>query len=69
MEAIIIHGPQGCGKTTAAQHLKAKYGAQRVVDEWRPGVTLLPGDLALTNLKPPFALRARAIAFSEAQRG
>jgi RecA/RadA recombinase len=31
-KAVIIYGPQGCGKTTRADDMKAYFKAQRVVD-------------------------------------
>jgi len=65
-EPVIIHGPQGCGKSARAEALKSEFGAQRIVDEWRPGQHLAPGDLALTNVAPPLELGfdARVIPFS-----
>lgn len=47
---IIIHGPQGCGKTFHAQALARHFGCARIVDDWDGKTALQPGDLALTNM-------------------
>jgi len=53
---IILHGPQGYGKTQAANVIINRYKIKRVIEEW-DGVTNIPeGALAVTNLKPPFNL-------------
>lgn len=47
--AVVIHGPQGCGKTRHAAALAAHFGDARVVDDWNGRDRLGPGDLALTS--------------------
>ncbi|WP_339678286.1 hypothetical protein [uncultured Zhongshania sp.] len=69
MKPTIIHGPQGCGKTSRATEIKAAFGAQRVVDDWRPGIALVPGDIALTNCEPPFGVAASVVPFGEVVNG
>jgi hypothetical protein len=46
--AVIVHGPQGCGKTTHAEELAKHFGCSTVVDDWA-GNPLPVGALALTN--------------------
>jgi hypothetical protein len=36
-KAIVIHGPQGCGKTRHAEALRKHYGMARVVDDGLEG--------------------------------
>jgi MoxR-like ATPase len=48
-QAVIVHGPQGCGKTRHAKALAAHFGKIRVVDDWFKGEPLTSSDLALTN--------------------
>ncbi len=43
----IVHGPQGCGKTTYAAHLADLLGMRFVVDEWTDDMPLCPGALHL----------------------
>lgn len=50
----IVHGPQGCGKTSHATQLAAMFGATEVCDDWQGGPKpyARPGDrpvLFLTN--------------------
>ncbi len=48
-QSIIVHGPQGCGKTRNAQALMRKYGLRRVIelDNLTPYPSVLPGSNAL----------------------
>ena len=66
-KTIIIHGQQGCGKTTHAKALAARFGCSSVVDDWN-GIDPLPnGTLALTSawrIAPP--RRATVIHFDVA---
>ena len=32
---VLIHGPQGCGKTRNAQALAEHFGCSKVVDDWQ----------------------------------
>ena len=66
---IIIHGPQGCGKTSNSHRLAAFFGIEQVVDNW-DGVSPLPEQcMALTNA-PCFAVDiapgVRVLDFDEA---
>lgn len=64
---VIIHGPQGCGKTTHAKPLAQHFGCARVVDDWNGADPLPAGVLALTNarrISPP--RRATVISFAVA---
>ena len=61
MAIVIVHGPQGCGKTRNAQMLRARYGCRRIVDEWDGRRPLQDGDLALTHREPPFAVHGAVV--------
>ena len=48
--SMIIYGPSGCGKTRFKEMFAKHFGCKAIIDEWEPGVFLLPYDtLALTN--------------------
>ncbi|MEA3278878.1 MAG: hypothetical protein U9Q81_27010 [Pseudomonadota bacterium] len=61
---VIVHGPQGCGKTRAVGHLRRVFGREVVIDPWEGG-PLPPGALALTNAAPPYAVEARVVDFRD----
>jgi len=52
MEAIIVHGPQGSGKTRNAEAIRTALVLNGIVDPWVPGDAVLPGHLHLTNVNP-----------------
>lgn len=68
---IIIHGPQGCGKTTHAQALAEHFGCSFIQDGWS-GSEAPIGELVLTSstIKANLSalLDARVIRFDEAMR-
>ncbi|WP_018991266.1 P-loop NTPase family protein [Aromatoleum toluclasticum] len=73
--SIIIHGPQGCGKSRNAEALRRHFKMERVVDDAEcayPRTTDLPRfeagrTLYLTNQEPPEHLRsARRVVSYEA---
>ncbi len=51
MSTIIVHGPQGCGKTRNAAAIAAHFGCTQIVDEWDGCAPLPAGTLALTNIE------------------
>jgi hypothetical protein len=54
MQAIVIYGPQGCGKTLRADDMKAYFGKARVVDLSEFAYQRLPEDaVVLTNAPIP----------------
>ena len=65
---IIIHGPQGCGKTTHAAALASHFGCHTIVDEedWVGGSPA--GVLILTQDDPGPLANARVMSFEEACR-
>lgn len=71
--AVVIHGPQGCGKTTHAVALAKHYDKTRIVDDWTPGSRLSAETLALTNIPHqgavPFdaAMRAAGLVMATAE--
>ena len=56
MAIVIIHGPQGAGKSQHAAIFRKRYRCDRIVDGWNPRQALESGDLALTTEAPPFAV-------------
>jgi hypothetical protein len=53
-KSYVVYGPQGCGKTGAAERLRKAFGLDRVIDPWEPGQPFpLTGALVLTQRKPP----------------
>lgn len=70
MSIIIVHGPQGTGKTTHGEALRQHYRCSRVVDGWSEEIVALrQGDLALTNQSPPFdVLGATVVDIETAKR-
>lgn len=50
MKALVIVGPQGCGKSQAAAALLQRYGRTVLVDNWDGKSPLSPGALALTHV-------------------
>ena len=70
MQAVIIHGPQGCGKTRHAKDFCELYGCTAWTDDWLPGEPLVPGLLHLT-FEIPSGLPGRdvqIISFDEAMK-
>ena len=64
---VVVHGPQGCGKTRNAQVLAAHFGCCRAEEDWNGADPLPAGTLALTSARritPP--RRALVISFDAA---
>lgn len=70
---VIVLGPQGCGKTTNAKKIAAKYRLKKIRDNWDPATNLPQyGFLALTHDVFAMALIGssyRVIGYDEAMRG
>lgn len=52
MTTTIIHGPQACGKTSAAGTFARRFGCSHLADDWNGRDPLPDGALALTNQSP-----------------
>jgi hypothetical protein len=68
---IIIHGPQGCGKTRHADLLAQHFHCIEIVDDWIGQTQLPDGALALTNIPAiPLGMLTdmRIMSFAEAMR-
>lgn len=65
MSAVIIYGPQGCGKTRFASMLAAHYGKSTIVDDWSFGKPLPEDAMGLCDCDPNFP---RAIPFDVAMQ-
>lgn len=64
---VVVHGPQGVGKTKNAEALRRHFGCRRVVDGWESGVLLRDGDLALTDERVELP-GATVVSFEDAAR-
>lgn len=51
MRPVLIHGPQGSGKTRYAKQLMEHYGCTHVMDEGDVGKRIKPGALILSQRK------------------
>ena len=57
---VIIHGPQGCGKSMYARSLASYFGMDRIHDGWSATQGMPPeGTLVLTNDKKSAKQAAR----------
>lgn len=66
-QIVVIHGPQGCGKTRNAQALAAHFGCSRIIDDWDGASPLPEGALALTSATDiNLPQRAMVLAFGVA---
>jgi MoxR-like ATPase len=72
MTTILIHGPQGCGKTRNAQALAAHFGCSKVVDDWNGRDRVVAGALVLTNIDnwkaSALPTARRVVPFAKAMR-
>lgn len=68
MNAVIIYGPGGSGKTHHREAFRKHFGCVRIVEDWTEKVQ--DGDLVLTCLCPPFRVPegVRVIEITEAKR-
>ena len=66
--SVVVHGPQGCGKTRNAQALAAAFGCSSIIDDWDGRSPLPSGALALTNVAPTFAQASEVLEFGAACR-
>jgi hypothetical protein len=66
MATVIVHGPQGCGKTRNAEALRKRFGCKRVIELDTPRATVQPGCLHLCNELPPVTTGARVLSFAKA---
>lgn len=68
-DSLIIHGPQGCGKSRNAKQLAAHFGLTRVV-EWdeSPEPPRFTDTLYLTSSNDVRGNKIRAVPFSDAMR-
>ena len=58
MKTVIIHGPQGCGKTYHSQQFAKAFGCTSIVDGWMPELDpVTPGALHLTFHPEPQSVR------------
>lgn len=48
-KAVIIRGPQGCGKTRNAEALAKHFGKTLIIDDWKDGEPLPDNALCLTQ--------------------
>lgn len=54
-KSIVVHGPEGCGKTTNAKRIAEQLRLASIIDDWQPGDPYSPTDcLILTNSDGPY---------------
>lgn len=71
MKSVIVHGPQGCGKTLHAPQLLKHFGLRAAVDEFDAMRTrdIKPeGMLYLTHSAPRNPLGLRVVSFADAMQ-
>lgn len=69
--SVVIHGPQGCGKTINGHRLARHFGLKHVVDDCEQWNKPLATDtLFLTHEEPPPNVHRvlRVLSFAEAMR-
>lgn len=68
--SCIVHGPEGCGKTTKAQFIAKALGLSKILDNWDAGAPVPPMDtLILTNAdNPAFYYPGRVLTFEQAMK-
>lgn len=64
----LVHGPQGCGKTSNAQAIADALGLTEIIDNWHPGMKApITKALVLTNDHGPFEpFQRRVLSFEQA---
>lgn len=66
--AIVIHGPQGCGKTLSAEALAKHFGCRKIIDSPRVLDEAVEGTLYLCQspLEIPAGVSALVLSFDDA---
>lgn len=49
MKTVIVTGPRGSGKNRVAEGLRFRFGCATIVEDWWPGMAVVPGALHLTH--------------------
>lgn len=64
----LVHGPEGCGKTTHARAIADALGLTDILDDWHPGMKVpTTKTLVLTNSTGPFEpFSRRLLSFEQA---
>ncbi len=66
--SIIVHGPQGCGKSKNAQAIATHFGCVSIVEEWDGRFPLPQNTLVLTNAAPASLTGPQVLSFDGAFR-
>lgn len=64
MKSVIVHGPQGCGKSLNAEKLRKHFRLSHVVEEFeslRANEIRVDGTLYLASINPEQTCRAAAV--------
>lgn len=69
-KSCLVHGPQGCGKTSNARAIAKALGLSNVLDDWKAGAPVpLLDTLVLTNAdNPRWHFNGRVMTFDQAMQ-
>ncbi|UVJ42536.1 AAA family ATPase [Pseudomonas sp. LS1212] len=69
-KSVLVHGPQGCGKSTHAHTIAKALGLRNILDDWQPGAAVpLLDTLVLTNANNPlWHFKGRRMTYAEAMQ-
>ena len=64
MNIIILHGCRGLFMERRIPALLKYYGCKRVIEKWDGKRKLEDGDIALTDIDPPFSIKGAKTVFA-----
>lgn len=69
-KSCLVHGPQGCGKSTNARAIAKALGLSNILDNWQAGAPVpLLDTLVLTNAdNPRWYFKGRVMTFDQAMQ-
>ena len=69
-KSCLVHGPQGCGKSTNARAIAKALGLSNILDNWQAGAPVpLLDTLVLTNAdNPQWYFKGRVMTFDQAMQ-
>lgn len=69
-KSVLVHGPQGCGKTSNAPAIAQVLGLSNIQDNWEPGAAVaLLDTLVLTSFcEARWHFKGRVMTFDQAMQ-